>query len=189
MVEWSITAVLKTAVLRGTGGSNPSLSAERFQKGFTKEVNLAFKIQIIVVKSRFYNDFSLYIALSFDGITLCFDSQHSVIFCYAWCYTKKTTSKNVAVTGLWLPYWLAQFFLFQFFMLNFVTVMLHKNDTLWERILRCPTTYAQTMRTKKVSCNVAYLPLWRNGKSRFHQNLCGQVCNVLELVDNFGFLI
>ena len=29
MVEWSITAVLKTAVPRGTGGSNPSLSANR----------------------------------------------------------------------------------------------------------------------------------------------------------------
>ena len=29
MVEWSITAVLKTAVLRGTGGSNPSLSAQK----------------------------------------------------------------------------------------------------------------------------------------------------------------
>ena len=28
MVEWSITTVLKTVVLRGTGGSNPSLSAE-----------------------------------------------------------------------------------------------------------------------------------------------------------------
>ena len=28
MVEWSITAVLKTAVPRGTGGSNPSLSAD-----------------------------------------------------------------------------------------------------------------------------------------------------------------
>ena len=27
MVEWAITAVLKTAVPRGTGGSNPSLSA------------------------------------------------------------------------------------------------------------------------------------------------------------------
>ena len=27
MVEWSITAVLTTAVPRGTGGSNPSLSA------------------------------------------------------------------------------------------------------------------------------------------------------------------
>ena len=43
MVEWSITAVLKTAVLRGTGGSNPSLSANRLQKDFTKVVNLAFK--------------------------------------------------------------------------------------------------------------------------------------------------
>ncbi len=32
MVEWSITAVLKTAVLRGTGGSNPSLSAHNNKK-------------------------------------------------------------------------------------------------------------------------------------------------------------
>ena len=44
MVEWSITAVLKTAVLRGTGGSNPSLSANRLQKDFTKVVILVFKI-------------------------------------------------------------------------------------------------------------------------------------------------
>ena len=29
MVEWSITPVLKTGVLRGTGGSNPSLSANK----------------------------------------------------------------------------------------------------------------------------------------------------------------
>ena len=29
MVEWSITTVLKTVVPRGTGGSNPSLSAKR----------------------------------------------------------------------------------------------------------------------------------------------------------------
>ena len=28
MVEWSITAVLKTVELKGSGGSNPSLSAE-----------------------------------------------------------------------------------------------------------------------------------------------------------------
>ena len=35
MVEWSITTVLKTVVLRGTGGSNPSLSA-------IKGVNQAF---------------------------------------------------------------------------------------------------------------------------------------------------
>ena len=30
MVEWSITVVLKTTVPRGTGGSNPSLSASIF---------------------------------------------------------------------------------------------------------------------------------------------------------------
>ena len=29
MVEWSITVVLKTTVPRGTGGSNPSLSAKK----------------------------------------------------------------------------------------------------------------------------------------------------------------
>ena len=32
MAEWSIASVLKTDVLRGTGGSNPSLSAERDAK-------------------------------------------------------------------------------------------------------------------------------------------------------------
>ena len=31
MAEWSIAAVLKTVVLRGTGGSNPSLSAEEME--------------------------------------------------------------------------------------------------------------------------------------------------------------
>ena len=29
MVEWSITTVLKTVALRGAGGSNPSLSANK----------------------------------------------------------------------------------------------------------------------------------------------------------------
>ena len=32
MAEWSIAAVLKTVVLRGTGGSNPSLSARKSLK-------------------------------------------------------------------------------------------------------------------------------------------------------------
>ena len=35
MVEWSITTVLKTVVPRGTGGSNPSLSAN---KGVSQQV-------------------------------------------------------------------------------------------------------------------------------------------------------
>ena len=30
MAEWSIASVLKTEVLKGTGGSNPSLSAKDF---------------------------------------------------------------------------------------------------------------------------------------------------------------
>ena len=34
MAEWSIAAVLKTVELRGSGGSNPSLSATR--KDFTE---------------------------------------------------------------------------------------------------------------------------------------------------------
>ena len=37
MVEWSITPVLKTGVLRGTGGSNPSLSAKQCE---SVEINL-----------------------------------------------------------------------------------------------------------------------------------------------------
>ena len=37
MVEWSITPVLKTGVLRGTGGSNPSLSAKK-----TAEISAVF---------------------------------------------------------------------------------------------------------------------------------------------------
>lgn len=76
-----------------------SLSANRLQKDFTRVVNLAFKNLLIVVKSRFYNDFSLYIPLSPDGIALCFDNHHSVNFCYTYCYTKIAVAKNVAVTG------------------------------------------------------------------------------------------
>lgn len=76
-----------------------SLSANRLQKDFKRVVNLAFKNLLIVVKSRFYNDFSLYIPLSPDGITLCFDNHHSVNFCYINCYTKIVAAKNVAVTG------------------------------------------------------------------------------------------
>ena len=37
MAEWSIAAVLKTVELRGSGGSNPSLSATK--RIFTKVVS------------------------------------------------------------------------------------------------------------------------------------------------------
>ena len=39
MAEWSIAAVLKTVELRGSGGSNPSLSATR--KVFTEGCDLS----------------------------------------------------------------------------------------------------------------------------------------------------
>ena len=45
VAEWSIAAVLKTVVLRGTWGSNPCLSAE---------------IKESPVKSMFYGTFSIY---------------------------------------------------------------------------------------------------------------------------------
>ena len=43
MAEWSIAPVLKTGVLRGTGGSNPSLSA---------------KVSVTSCKTTSYADFS-----------------------------------------------------------------------------------------------------------------------------------
>ena len=63
MVEWSITAVLKTAVLRGTGGSNPSLSAINAENqqitkqtpSFTpKNVKLGVFLFIANILSQFY---------------------------------------------------------------------------------------------------------------------------------------
>ena len=67
MVEWSITAVLKTAVPRGTGGSNPSLSAKWLQDDLKTVVKTAFKISVNRCKTYTYNDFSLYISLYSDG--------------------------------------------------------------------------------------------------------------------------
>ncbi len=43
VVEWSITAVLKTVELKGSGGSNPSLSAE---KGVTDICNAFFNFSV-----------------------------------------------------------------------------------------------------------------------------------------------
>ena len=40
MAEWSIAAVLKTVVPRGTRGSNPCLSAERAGQKWTVNVQL-----------------------------------------------------------------------------------------------------------------------------------------------------
>ena len=47
VAEWSIAAVLKTVVLRGTWGSNPCLSAESKTKDFTKAFKKSFKAPYI----------------------------------------------------------------------------------------------------------------------------------------------
>ena len=67
MAEWSIAAVLKTVELRGSGGSNPSLSAKWLQDDFKMVVKTAFKISVNRCKIYTYNDFSLYISLHSDG--------------------------------------------------------------------------------------------------------------------------
>ena len=43
LAEWSIAAVLKTVEPRGSGGSNPSLSAKEYKK-------LAFRLAFFVFK-------------------------------------------------------------------------------------------------------------------------------------------
>ncbi len=48
VVEWSITAVLKTAVLRGTGGSNPSLSATERDEQFVRRAFFVFLCFILL---------------------------------------------------------------------------------------------------------------------------------------------
>ena len=42
MAEWSIAAVLKTVELRGSGGSNPSLSATKKLDNATESYSVAF---------------------------------------------------------------------------------------------------------------------------------------------------
>ena len=62
MAEWSIAAVLKTVELRGSGGSNPSLSAKWLQDDFKMVVKTAFKVRENRCRIWSYNDFSLCIS-------------------------------------------------------------------------------------------------------------------------------
>ena len=70
MAEWSIAAVLKTVELRGSGGSNPSLSAKRLQSDCKMVVTEAFIIRGNRCRTWSYNDFSLYAVYRPDGLPL-----------------------------------------------------------------------------------------------------------------------
>ena len=50
MAEWSIAAVLKTVDPHRSGGSNPSLSADRLGEGLHQGLQISLQNQIIVVK-------------------------------------------------------------------------------------------------------------------------------------------
>ena len=50
MAEWSIAAVLKTVELRGSGGSNPSLSAKERSKKMSMIRHLFFVLRHYVGK-------------------------------------------------------------------------------------------------------------------------------------------
>ena len=99
MAEWSIAAVLKTVELRGSGGSNPSLSAKRLQSDCKMVVTGAFKTRGNRCRTRSYNDFSLYAVYRLDGLPLGSNSHQSVKFCYRNCYTKLDVAISVAVTA------------------------------------------------------------------------------------------
>ena len=51
MAEWSIAAVLKTVVLRGTGGSNPSLSARKRLQVYDLQPFLLVIIYLLTLSS------------------------------------------------------------------------------------------------------------------------------------------
>ena len=61
MVEWSITTVLKTVVPRGTGGSNPSLSAK---------VSLALQVGLFSFLERGDEKTRGFVTVSPKGATL-----------------------------------------------------------------------------------------------------------------------
>ena len=78
MVEWSITPVLKTGVLRGTGGSNPSLSAisldyqwfTRFTPNFTPQ-NVKLGVFFIISIMRKFEQMTHNILLGNDESQNC----------------------------------------------------------------------------------------------------------------------
>ena len=99
MAEWSIAAVLKTVELRGSGGSNPSLSAKRLQSDCKMVITEAFKTRGNRCRTWSYNDFSLYAVYRPDGLPLGSNSHQSVKFCYRNCYTNSGVAISVAVTA------------------------------------------------------------------------------------------
>ncbi len=91
MVEWSITAVLKTAVLRGTGGSNPSLSAKRSCKYLQDLFSLVYSINL--TRSFLHTKRFKYKCVTGNNSTTHQRKQNITI------YTPTQTSSEVPING------------------------------------------------------------------------------------------
>ena len=99
MAEWSIAAVLKTVELRGSGGSNPSLSAKRLQSDCKIVVTEAFKTRGSRCRTSFYSDSSFICTHGYDGLSLGANKLLEETFCYRNCYTNQGVAISVAVTA------------------------------------------------------------------------------------------
>ena len=126
------------------------LSAKRLQSDCKMVVREAFKTRVNRCRTRYYNDFSLYMVYRLDGLPLGSNSHQSVKFCYRNCYTNQGVAISVAVTAKWRADWRQQRTLIQC-VSNFVAPATLRNDALWDNRSRCPSTYAPTTRTKKAS--------------------------------------
>ncbi len=79
MAEWSIAAVLKTVELQGSGGSNPSLSAEcmknRQQEGLSAPLVL-FRCRGGLLRAQFFIEFQPQAAVVFDYFGSLLNTPH-----------------------------------------------------------------------------------------------------------------
>ena len=77
MVEWSITTVLKTVVLRGTGGSNPSLSAFKTKRESCDSLFLCLIANALYLQRSDYGERERFIPQLEDRITITTKCLHT----------------------------------------------------------------------------------------------------------------
>ena len=78
MAEWSIAAVLKTVVLKGTGGSNPSLSAKH-KLNFSVQVYLSKEIEFLFCTGCLWH------TVDYEGIPAIFITSSAIRFAESFC--------------------------------------------------------------------------------------------------------
>ena len=72
---------------------------QKVSKGFHNPIQNSLQNIDNRCKIKVLQRFFFVCPLQSDGLTLCFNSHLSVIYCYIYCYTNFVAVKNVAVTG------------------------------------------------------------------------------------------